>query len=177
MSDTGDSVHKAPPKAPPKGAVKKKVRKAAPDTKQALRGTGEILEAQESQRKTAESAALAYLAKKQAATRKRKADVEVGKQWFVICRYCQGPAIWLVGKVKTWLNASNWHSSYKAIGVEWPSVDIYCQCCMASGAGRRKVSVNKDARHTVCIPKPQLIRSMPQAEYDELMAGAVEEVS
>ena len=76
-----------------------------------------------------------------------------------------------------WLDADNWFASYKAIGVMYPTTDIYCQCCLASGMGKRKVSVNKDARHTVCMPKPQLIRSMPQEEYDELMSGAAEEVS
>lgn len=174
MSNTGDSVPMAPPKAPSKKKAKFKGLPVV-DPKEALRGTGAALKEQEAARKQAESAALGFLARQQAALKRRRADSEAGKQFYVRCRYCTGPAIWLIGKVRGWLTADNWHSSYKALGVLWPSTDIYCQCCLVSGGGKRMVSVDKDARYQNCTPKKRHIFSMPAEEYRELMgADAVE---
>lgn len=173
-SDTGDRVRTAPPKAPPKKRAQKK-RPEVPDPLEAIRGSATALEAQEEERKRSESAALSFLEKHQANTAKNKAKSLAGVMWYVKCRYCEGPAIWIHNKLSGWLQPEDWSASYKARGVLWPTTKIPCQCCIATGRGNKMISMDLDRSYANGTPRRRTVHKMMVTEYEALVTGGSED--
>lgn len=111
-------------------------------------------------------------------------EAHVGRVYYVECddSDCLGPGIWIKGDPRAALTEQNWWSSYKALGSKWPANQKpYCQVCdYRHGQERplRGISFNSignpgpDQRRKGLVVKPRYIRSITQAEYDQLVAPA-----
>lgn len=92
-----------------------------------------------------------------------------GRVYYIQCKSCGSPGVWIFQRPSGELDAKNWESSYKPRNASWPGSTVTCQVCteklpIGSTAGNNSpfFMANYTRRY---------VRSIPIEQYEALKRG------
>ncbi len=90
--------------------------------------------------------------------------------WYVTCQEptCLGPGLWIFEEPSGALRPDQWSTTYKPLGMPWPSKDVPCQCCYDQG-----IENFLPMWHMKGVPavNPRHLQKMSRQEFELLLEG------
>jgi len=157
------ATKKAAPKAAPMAAKK------APKKKAALKAPP-VIEVSEEELASMKGAATRLGTQLQGTGTDEKAlRAKEGRVYYIQCKECSNPGIWIFQRPAGELDTANWEAAYKPRNAGWPGSRLDCQVCgYALPIG---VSHNGQKPFFMANYTRRYIRSIPVAQYEALKRG------
>ena len=92
-----------------------------------------------------------------------------GRVYYVQCKACSSPGIWIFQRPAGELDSSEWESSYKPRNAAWPGGSVPCQVC------NQRLPIGTTAGNTAPFFMQNYVRrhvrSIPAEQYEALKRG------